>query len=174
MCWAKGYFSQQKRADKQIPNRAPTETEQNSNHCNSLQSPKVSIESNSTLKSWASKSGNPCGMHLKALWHMWQELHNPHPNSKVVAISLVTLQQVMPAGNLPHCRFVFCNCQVRFCTALRLFCRISTILFSLWCTIFITQCLWFQHMFMGTACYLLPKAVSHAAHPCDRQLVPFE
>lgn len=98
-----------------------------------------------SIQTWASLR-----VHLRALWLMWQELHNPHPNSKLVALSLVTLQQVMPAGNLLHCRFVFCNCQLRICATLRLFCRTSTILFSLWCTISLlsatdfSTCLWEQ------------------------------
>ena len=155
MCWAKRCCSWQKRAEKRIPTCAPAAAEHNS-----------TIPIQCEVKRWALKATA-----LKTAEH-------PNPETPAECTSkhfdacdrnfiiftqilnwwlsaLMTLRHVMPVGNLLHCSYVFCNCQVRICDTLRLFCRTSTILFSLWCMIFITQCLWFQHMFLGTACYLL-------------------
>lgn len=140
------FCSWQKKVGKQISNCGPVVAEY-IQLFHSVQRKKMRTKNNSTRKSWANIENS-----AKCTLKHFDVCDRNLIISKLVLNSFMALQEVMPFGNVLHCSY---NCQVRICDTLRLFCSTSTILFSLWCMIFITRRLWFQHMFMGTGCYLL-------------------
>lgn len=122
------YCSWQKGADKQSPNCAPGAAEHNST---------IPIQCKIALKATALKTAEHPNLETPADYTS-KHFDICDPNFIIFTqilnwwlSALMTLQQVMPVGNLLHCSYVYRNCQVRICDTLRLFCRTSAILFSL-------------------------------------------
>lgn len=156
MCWAKNYFSWQKGALKKTPKCAAAETEQNSNHCNSVQSPKVSTESSSTQRAEHPNLGILESAPQSTLTHVTGTAQSS-PQFKAGGSQF---------GDITASNASWESAPLQICVlqlSAQDLCHIKALLQNFYHTVlfmmhdFITQCHWFQHMFMGTACYLLFK-----------------